>query len=46
MVSISLLLRDEWYPIVAADGAVVKVLLGFVKELISWRLLAPAWPEE
>ena len=46
MVSISLLLRNEWYPIVAAAGAVVEALLGFLEELSFWRLLALAWPEE
>ena len=46
MVSLSLLLRDEWYLIVAATGAVVEALLGFPKELNFWRLLVPAWPEE
>ena len=46
MVSISLLLRDEWYPIIAATGAVVEALLGFLKELNFWLLLTAAWPEE
>ena len=46
MVIISLLLRNEWYPIVAAAGAVVEALLGFLKELSFWCLLAPAWPKE
>ena len=46
MVSVSLLLRDEWYPIVAAVDAIVGALLGFLKELGFWRLLVPAGPEE
>ena len=46
MVSISLLLRDEWYPIIAAAGVAVEALLWFLKELSSWHLLAQAWPEE
>ena len=46
MVSVSLLLMDEWYPIVAAVSAVVDALLGFLKELGFRRLLVPAGPEE
>ena len=46
MVSVSLLLRDEWYPIVAAVGAIVDALLGFLKELGFRRLLVPSGPEE
>ena len=46
MVSISLLLRNQWYPIVAATSAVVEALVGFLKELSFWRFLPPAWPEE
>ena len=46
MVSVSLLLRDEWYPIVAAVGAIVDALLGFLKGLGFRRLLVPAGPEE
>ena len=46
MVSVSLILRDEWYPIVAAVSAIVDALLGFLKELGFRRLLVPAGPEE
>ena len=46
MVSVNMLLRDEWYPIVAAVGAIVDALFGFLKELGFRRLLVLARPGE